>query len=143
MAGNTVYVQGSYIDVHDNEVVNLNVDKADIRLSDNTQTRMAAAERDYDASMLIERVKEVRSMFWADSAMAVIFCVCRDCYHYANNMSQFERDFHCKEGLLSNTFSDNPYMRKNINDWKKNGAKERVLKLVEAFKKAVERVQEE
>ncbi len=27
MAGNTVYVQGSYVDVHDNEVVNLNIDK--------------------------------------------------------------------------------------------------------------------
>ena len=30
MAGNTVYVQGSYVDVHDNEVVNLNIDKATV-----------------------------------------------------------------------------------------------------------------
>lgn len=28
MAGNKVYVQGSYVDVHDNEVVNLTIDKA-------------------------------------------------------------------------------------------------------------------
>ena len=28
MAGNKVYVQGSYVDVHDNEVVNLSIDKA-------------------------------------------------------------------------------------------------------------------
>ncbi len=28
MAGNTVYVQGSYVDVHDNEVVNLSIDKS-------------------------------------------------------------------------------------------------------------------
>lgn len=28
MASNTVYVQGSYVDVHDNEVVNLSVEKA-------------------------------------------------------------------------------------------------------------------
>ena len=28
MAANTVYVQGSYVDVHDNEVVNLSIDKA-------------------------------------------------------------------------------------------------------------------
>jgi hypothetical protein len=27
MAGNTVYVQGNYVDVHDNEVVNLSIDK--------------------------------------------------------------------------------------------------------------------
>jgi hypothetical protein len=35
MAGNNIYVQGSYIDVHDNEVVNLSVDKAQVRLGDN------------------------------------------------------------------------------------------------------------
>ena len=28
MAGNKVYVQGSYVDIHDNEVVNLSIDKA-------------------------------------------------------------------------------------------------------------------
>ncbi len=28
MAGNKVYVQGSYVDVHDNKVVNLSIDKA-------------------------------------------------------------------------------------------------------------------
>ena len=27
MAGNTVYVQGNYVDVHDNEVVNLSIEK--------------------------------------------------------------------------------------------------------------------
>ena len=35
MAGNNIYVQGSYIDIHDNEVVNLSVDKAQVRLGDN------------------------------------------------------------------------------------------------------------
>lgn len=30
MAGNTVYVQGSYVDVHDNEVVNLSIGKATV-----------------------------------------------------------------------------------------------------------------
>lgn len=34
MAGNTINVQGSYIDVHDNEVVNLNIDKAVVSMSD-------------------------------------------------------------------------------------------------------------
>ena len=32
MAGNTVYVQGSYVDVHDNEVVNLSIDKATVNV---------------------------------------------------------------------------------------------------------------
>ena len=34
MAGNTIYVQGSYVDIHDNEVVNLSVDKAQVRVGD-------------------------------------------------------------------------------------------------------------
>ena len=32
MAGNTINVQGSYIDIHDNENVYLSVDKAEVRL---------------------------------------------------------------------------------------------------------------
>jgi hypothetical protein len=37
MAGNNIYVQGSYIDVHDNENVYLSVDKAKVRLGDEPQ----------------------------------------------------------------------------------------------------------
>ena len=43
MAGNTVYVQGSYVDVHDNEVVNLSIDKAMVTVAaDGEQTECAA-----------------------------------------------------------------------------------------------------
>ena len=34
MAGNNIYVQGSYIDVQDNEVVNLSVDKGEVHVGD-------------------------------------------------------------------------------------------------------------
>lgn len=91
-----------------------------------------------DVQMLVECVAQVREYFWRDSSMAVIFCVCRDCYDYANNMSQFERDFHCQEGLLSNTLRNNPYMRLPVSKWEQNGVKDRVLRLVEAYKNAVE-----
>lgn len=37
MAGNTVYVQGNYVDVHDNEVVNLSIDKATVRVQENVE----------------------------------------------------------------------------------------------------------
>lgn len=87
---------------------------------------------------LIARVDAVRDHFWSDSAMAVIFCVCRDCFGYGGNMRQFERDFDCQEGLLSNTFRNNPYMRLNISKWAQQGAKARVLQLVEAYKHAVD-----
>ena len=35
MAGNKVFVRGSYVDVHDNEVVNLSIDKATVKLNEN------------------------------------------------------------------------------------------------------------
>jgi hypothetical protein len=89
--------------------------------------------------VLVASVACVREYFWKDSAMAVIFCVCRDRYGYADNMSQFERDFQCHEGLLSNTFRNNPYMRLPIDKWKENGAKERVLRLAEAYENAVQK----
>lgn len=100
-------------------------------------------KRKVDTEVLAKGVDGVREYLWKDSAMAVIFCVCRDCYGYTDNMSQFERDFHCAEGLLSNTFRNNPYMRLNISKWEENGAKERVLRLVDAYKKAIDEQQEE
>jgi hypothetical protein len=54
-------------------------------------------------------------------------------------MSQFERDFQCQEGLLSNTFRNNSYMRLHVDKWKENGAKERVLRLVDAYENAVQK----
>ena len=136
MAGNTVYVQGNYVDVHDNEVVNLSIDRATVQVSDAQQP----AEKKYDSQQLLAGVEQVRAFFWGESSMAVIFCVCRDCYDYANNMSQFEREFHCAEGLISSTFRNNPYMHLHIGKWKQNGTKERVLRLVDAYRKAVDEV---
>lgn len=131
--GNTINVQGSYIDIHDNNVVNLTVDKAQVRLGDNGEQ----AEEEADVDMLVACVQEVRDHFWGDSSMAVIFCVCRDSYGYADNMSQFERDFHCQAGVLSNAFRNNPYMRLNISKWEQNGAKKRALQLRDAYTNAV------
>ena len=91
-----------------------------------------------EVTALVACVDGVREYFWSDSSLAVIFCVCRDCYGYTNNMSQFERDFHCQEGLISNTFRNNSYMRLPVSKWAQNGAKERVLRLVEAYRNAVE-----
>ena len=99
---------------------------------------MALGDEQIEVSMLVACVAEVREYFWGDSAMAVIFCTCRDCYDYANNMAQFERDFGCQEGLLSNTFRNNPYMRLHVDKWAQNGAKDRTLRLMEAYKMAVD-----
>ena len=41
------------------------------------------------------------------------------------------------EGLISNTMRNNPYMRLAIDKWEQQGAKQRVLRLVAEYKKAV------
>lgn len=92
-----------------------------------------------DLATLRACAAQVREYFWSESAMTVIFCVCRDCFSYPDNMSQFEREFECREGLLSNTFRNNRYMRLHINKWKENGAKSRVLTLVDVYRATVEK----
>ena len=92
-----------------------------------------------DLATLRECAAQVREYFWSESAMTVIFCVCRDCFSYPDNMSQFEREFECQEGLLSSTFRNNRYMRLHIDKWKQSGAKDRVLTLVDVYRRTVEK----
>lgn len=89
---------------------------------------------------LLKAVNDVRPMFWAKSSIAVIYCVCRDRFGYAGSMTQFEKDFGCSGHLLSDTFSDNDYMRYPVDKWRENGAKERAIKLAEQYQKNVERL---
>jgi hypothetical protein len=125
------------------QVFNGNISGCVFAMPGSTVTQQSAGpsassyEDQPDVSTLVACVARVREYFWSESAMAVIFCVCRDCYDYVNNMSQFERDFHCQEGLLSNTFRNNSYMRLPISKWAQNGVKTRVLRLIEAYKNAV------
>lgn len=55
MAGNKVYVQGSYIDVHDNENVYLSVDKAQVEMS-NVKCQMSK-EDSPECAEVPERLK--------------------------------------------------------------------------------------
>ena len=124
------------------QVFNGNITGCIFAMPGSTVSQQAAAPQcdggQPDVAALVACVERVREFLWSDSALAVVFCVCRDCYGYANNMSQFERDFHCHDGLLSNTFRSNPYMRMNISKWEQLGVKRRVLRLMEAYRNAVE-----
>lgn len=51
MAGNTVNVQGSYVDVHDNEVVNLSIDKATVKLNENDNLNLNKEEGQHDEEL--------------------------------------------------------------------------------------------
>ena len=55
MAGNRIYVQGSYIDVHDNEKVYLSVDKAEVKMGQEVE---AAAE--VPAQLKTERAEQLK-----------------------------------------------------------------------------------
>ena len=58
MAGNKIYVQGSYIDIHDNENVYLSVDKAKVNVNQNENQNENKEVPDVLAcSELWERVK--------------------------------------------------------------------------------------
>lgn len=80
---------------------------------------------------------KVSWMFWDPCAITVVFCACFRCFGYENNMALFEREFGCKEDLISRTLRNHPYMRLKLDEWEDNGAKERELKLLEAFRNAV------
>lgn len=61
MAGNVVYVQGSYVDVHDNEVVNLSIDKAgSVSIGEGQQGAIAAMPAVLAESELWQRLKDAR-----------------------------------------------------------------------------------
>ena len=107
-------------------------------------------KKDIAPEVLSRAISEVQPFFWGISSYAVVFCVCRDCFNYPDNMSQFERElaslsyqaglkFLCSEGTISNTLKANPYMKLPVDKWEANGAKERALILRDEFMKAVEK----
>lgn len=107
-------------------------------------------KKDIAPDVLSRAISEVQPFFWGISSYAVVFCVCRDCFNYPDNMSQFERElanlsyqispkYLCSEGTISNTLKTNPYMKLHVDKWESNGAKERVLILRDKFVKAVEK----
>ena len=59
MAGNRVYVQGNYVDVHDNEVVNISIDKAKLNVNENgNENEVPECLKTEEANDLWEIAKE-------------------------------------------------------------------------------------
>lgn len=87
-------------------------------------------------------IEKTQSMFWAQSAWAVFFCVCRDHLGMTHNMTEMEHyiqglpfsqtlAYECPEGTIQKTLSNNAYMKLPIDKWKANGGKERAILLAE------------
>ena len=67
MAGNNVYVQGSYIDIHDNENVYLSVDKAEVNMKGQEAGEHQSREERVAASMrhVVDRNLVQKKQDWA------------------------------------------------------------------------------
>jgi hypothetical protein len=105
-------------------------------------------EKRLSDEQLAKAIEESQAFFWGNSAYAVLFCLLRDEYGIADNMSMFEakveklpyskeRSFTCPKGTIVNAFSNNPIYRQHIDKWK-DKANIRILKLLEALKLQLE-----
>ena len=95
-------------------------------------------------ALLAKAVEECQPYFWAKSAWAVVYCVCRDCFGLTDNVSAFEKRANdlpfskqvknCPTNTIHTAFGNHPYMKKHISKWEDK----RALKLVMALKAALE-----
>lgn len=147
MAGNTINVQGSYIDVHDNENVYLSVGKAQVSVDGASTTgEVRTREACISDEKLARAIEETQGYFWGNSAYAVVFCVCRDDYAMEANMSAFERKVEaleysrkrkrkCPAGTLTNAFSNNKIYGFPVDKWEGMNARKRVVILRDELRK--------
>ena len=93
---------------------------------------------------LAQAVEACQPYFWAKSAWAVVFCVCRDCFGMTDNVSAFEKRImglefgnRVKEytkGTIHSALCNNDYLKKPVSKWTEG----RALVLAKALKEALE-----
>ncbi len=93
---------------------------------------------------LAEAVVACQSYFWAKSAWAVVFCVCRDCFGVADNVSAFEKRIlglnlnpNGKEysvGTIYSALCNNEFLKRPVGKWTEG----RALALAKALMAALE-----
>ena len=71
MAGNNIYVQGSYIDIHDNKVVNLSVDKGEVHV-DQTNDSMLGTSDDNTAATDVRMALAVQGL-WDEGVLKNLY----------------------------------------------------------------------
>jgi G3E family GTPase len=90
---------------------------------------------------LARAIEGVQSFFWAQSAWAVVYCVCRDHLEMTDNMSEFERMVEglpftkrvveCPEGTVRKAVMRNEFMNYPLHRWPEGRASKLAEKLVE------------
>ena len=90
---------------------------------------------------LARAVEATQSFFWAQSAWAVVYCVCRDHLEMTDNMSEFDRMVaglpftkkvvECPEGTVRKAVMRNEFMNYPLHRWPEGRASKLAEKLVE------------
>ena len=97
---------------------------------------------------LARAIEQCQAYFWGNSSYAVLFCLLRDEYGMADNMSMFEsmveqlpyskeRTCVCPKGTIANAFSNNPIYRQPLSRWK-DRANSRITILLEKLREQLE-----
>jgi hypothetical protein len=130
--GNVTF-NGPMFDIHDNAHVVIH----------NSRMEEPEAEGEYPPERLARAIEGVQSFFWAQSAWAVVYCVCRDHLEMTDNMSEFERMVaglpftkrvvECPEGTVRKAVMRNEFMNYPLHRWPEGRASKLAEKLVEKF----------
>ena len=97
---------------------------------------------------LARAIEQCQEFFWGNSSYAVLFCLLRDEYGMADNMSMFEtkieqlpysrkRTWFCPKGTIANAFCNNPIYKQPLSKWK-DRASSRIIILLEKLREQLE-----
>ena len=142
---NGITINGPMFDIHDNHHVVINA-TSPTPSKEEGHTQEDVAKRDTPEQVasvddVIKTAEGCQSYFWAQSAWAVVYCVCRYHLEMEMSMSEFERrvaDYPlspktkpCPEGTIRKAFSNNPDMNLPIHRWPEDRAKRLAEALIE------------
>jgi hypothetical protein len=127
--GNVTF-NGPMFDIHDNAHVVIH----------NSRMEEPEAESEYSPERLARAIEGVQSFFWAQSAWAVVYCVCRDHLGLGDNMNEFERMVEalplragvcsCPPGTVRKTVLRNDFMRYPLHRWPEGRASKLAQQLI-------------
>ena len=127
----SVTFNGPMFDIHDNAHVVIH----------NSRMEEPEAEGEYSPERLARAIEGVQSLFWAQSAWAVVYCVWRDHLRMGDNMSEFERMVEelpftkkvveCPAGTVRKAVMRNEFMNYPLHRWPEGRASKLAEKLVE------------
>jgi hypothetical protein len=114
---------------------------------DNSQEE-SGKKKVLDKELLARAIENCQEYFWANSAYAVVYCICRDDFKWRVSKTDFEtkiedmqykrkRSFTCPTGTLANAFNNNPIYNENIDEWETFDPLSRIIKLRDELRKVM------